>query len=646
MYWKNGSWELSGDTMGATLTAKQEFVCLIYSDDLVNETLCSANDAVILETDVSGFDVKFLLQSPSGLYFEFGVDGEFQYVGNALRAACEKYKIPCELPDSPYWGISVDSLFGLEMTSTTPYTWWIQTTFNSATGKWVRNNLGIGNYPTEALNGEYFGLRYGGYYASPTVTPSNWHPIYNDTISFLIQDGSGVYFWIAGEGNTVLAAFEDAADAYGIPYTLRSGSVSSMFGIEASDGKSWNTLYMRNGNWTLPKTAMSNMLPSAMEYVCIVFSADPANETLCCVSDAVILETDVSGSDVKFLLQSPSGLYFEFGVDGEFEFVGNALRAACEKYKIPCELPDSPYWGISVDSLFGLEMTSTPPYVWWVQSTFNSATGKWVRNNLGIGNYPTEDLNGEFFCLSYGGNPTYTPSSWNPIENEAITFLIQDGDGVYFWIAGEGSTVLEAFEDAADAYGIPYTVGSGSVSSIFGIGAAGGKTWNTLYMRNGNWALSKAVMSSMLPSAMEYVCIVFSADPANETLCCVSDAVILETDVSGFDVKFLLQSPSGLYFEFGVDGEFESVGNALRAACEKYNIPCDLPDSPILGISVDSLFGLGAPYVLWGQSVFDSSAEMWAAYDLGIGNYLVEDLNGEFFGLKGSYSSPGVKPRN
>ena len=244
-----------------------------------------------------------------------------------------------------------------------------------------------------------------------TVNASN-----NDRpVTFLIQDDEGVYFWTMGKGETVRDAFEDAADSYGIPYTLGSDSnVSTLFGIAASDGKNWSTLYWndKNEKWDIAGTSMKNTKTLQQRYVCIVLSADPAGEALCAKNDAVVLEKDLSKLDVRFLLQSPSGLYFKFGVSGDFEFVGEALRAACEKYKIPCELPDSPYWGISVDSLFGIAMTSVPPYVWWGQSTFDPSSGTWKANNLGIGNYPVENLNGNYFGLCYGDSysrPTVTP---------------------------------------------------------------------------------------------------------------------------------------------------------------------------------------------------------------------------------------------
>lgn len=227
-----------------------------------------------------------------------------------------------------------------------------------------------------------------------------------ETIKFLIQDDKGVYFWVEGEGDTAIAAFENAIgqDVYKdaaafVPSTDKdtgaSNGIQSLYGVDsAQDAEgnwSWWQQFTWNGSeWEASSLMMDKYGFNESEYIAVVFSTlggVPA------VTPADVKIWDQSQDGTVFTIESSSGLTFQ--VNGEGTTVYDAFKDATVTYSIPFE-PSKDAAGVEygINSLYGLEMYQDGA-TWYYWSQYVWADGVW--------DYATTSMNG----LASAENPVF-----------------------------------------------------------------------------------------------------------------------------------------------------------------------------------------------------------------------------------------------
>ena len=108
----------------------------------------------------------------------------------------------------------------------------------------------------------------------------------------------------------------------------------------------------------------------------------------------------------------------------------------------------------------------------------------------------------------------------NESDAAEVNFLIQDNQGFYFWVNGEGETVYDAWKDAVKSFDLPFVASVDKegneygIESLFGLStaqdAAGGWTWWTQYFYNGSaWESNSLYMINMAAKDYSSIAMVY-----------------------------------------------------------------------------------------------------------------------------------------
>lgn len=174
-----------------------------------------------------------------------------------------------------------------------------------------------------------------------------------------------------------------------------------------------------------------------------------------------------------------------------------------------------------------------------------------------------------------------------------VKFLIQDAQGVYFWISGNGDTTFDALNDAVKKFDIPFEASDASygkgIQSMFGLSmtevSSGTWNWWAQYQyTNNSWTTATVTMEKLESKDNQYMALVYG-DGKNTPATTPSDAKVWDKSTKG--TVFTIQSTSGLYFK--VNGEGSTVYDAFTDAVNDYSIPFVASTSMV---GIDSLFGL------------------------------------------------------
>ncbi|MDR0523035.1 MAG: DUF4430 domain-containing protein [Candidatus Methanoplasma sp.] len=235
-------------------------------------------------------------------------------------------------------------------------------------------------------------------------------------ITFLIEDDKGVYFWIAGSGETADKAFLDAAEKSAVD-VASSDTPSGLFvtgiaGLEQTfDYSYYWTLQIYDGEeWKASDVGISSLKSSEHDYLAFVYSQSlgPPDYSVVLpempsVEDAKVWSKD-SRSGVLFTIQSDSGMYFH--VNGLGGTVFDAFSSACEEYKIPFE-ESSGMSGKGIKSIFdkGTTQDKQGNYTYWIQ--YVPKDGEWASSPSMMGNLDSKDY-GRMFVMyaAYGNVPS------------------------------------------------------------------------------------------------------------------------------------------------------------------------------------------------------------------------------------------------
>jgi hypothetical protein len=241
--------------------------------------------------------------------------------------------------------------------------------------------------------------------------------------------------------------------------------------------------------------------------------------------------TPVPDKTVTFLIEDGNNTYF--WVKGEGDTVLDAWTNAATNYNIRWvqATDDNATWG-EVESMFGIGSVNKviagqdwPYWSWWMTYKWSNSTNEWVSASMAN----TTSTSSHIFAIYYGNNSVYTPVpnitpehavAWDR-TNKGQMFLIQSPSGMYFWVTGNGTTIEDAWVDAATTYSIPYTMetsGSyaGNLGTTFGVQKAGQYYWK-VYVNNGtnlsawnsSYASKSYVLSGHLVSEHPYVAFIY-----------------------------------------------------------------------------------------------------------------------------------------
>ena len=116
------------------------------------------------------------------------------------------------------------------------------------------------------------------------------------TVTFLIQDNYGVYFWIDGEGETVFDAFADAVDDFDVPFVASHDSygdgIKSLFGLEMTELDTgwvwWQQFTYADGVWTSSLLTMEKLKAKDNQYFAVVYGDGTGTPAVTDVSKAAV----------------------------------------------------------------------------------------------------------------------------------------------------------------------------------------------------------------------------------------------------------------------------------------------------------------------------------------------------------------------
>lgn len=224
---------------------------------------------------------------------------------------------------------------------------------------------------------------------------------------------------------------------------------------------------------------------------------------------------------------------------------------------------------------------------------------------------------------------------------EGTMILIQDDEGVYFWVEGNGETAIEALIDATEKYDIPFIPTGGEdtpngIESLFGITMAKETIdevdhwswWSQYSCVDGAWVINDVGLGEILTSDVEAIAVVYSD---GSTLPAVSPDKAKIWRFSTEGMVFTIESETGLNFK--INGVGETAIDALIDATGKYKIPFDAVggDSPF---GIDSLFEISMAveeidgveqWSWWIQKVRTSDGDGWESSADGMNEILVSD---------------------
>lgn len=240
------------------------------------------------------------------------------------------------------------------------------------------------------------------------------------------------------------------------------------------------------------------------------------------------------------------------------------------------------------------------------------------------------------------GVSVYTLYGSDNDDSNTMMFLIQDEEGVYFWIKGEGDNGYAAFGNACETYEIEHEISmspyGGSIDSVFGMGIVQTEApsednefgiyiyWNQYSFVNGSWAINEVGIDQVQTSKVKAMALVYT-DSFVEPLVTPSDAKIWNMSTDG--TVFTITSPTGMSFK--VNGTGTTVMDAFTNATSVYKIPFEASMYGGEPSGIDSLFGIEmkqvvppteenpyGEYAWWEQKIPKQDGEGWEASLLGM----------------------------
>lgn len=201
-----------------------------------------------------------------------------------------------------------------------------------------------------------------------------------------------------------------------------------------------------------------------------------------------------------------------------------------------------------------------------------------------------------------------------------VDFLVEDNEGVYFWVEGKTSsdgTIMDAWENAVDNYGFlssfvksTSTQGDG-IESLYGLEMTQKGSvwywWGQYTWSENEWESSSSYMSNLKASDCVYFGMIYG-DGTNTLSANPEEYKVLSSNLSNY--KFILESKSGLYFEASASGS--NAYDAIISICKTYYIPYEASSGYL-----SSMFDIGWDGTNW-WTLSTYSSSTWTVSDVGL----------------------------
>ncbi|MFA6719758.1 MAG: hypothetical protein WCS15_11805 [Prevotella sp.] len=235
-------------------------------------------------------------------------------------------------------------------------------------------------------------------------------------VTFLVQDDTGVYFWMSGSGETAMDALDDAVTNFGYDdvYEESSGWITSFFGLSTALNDNgnyswWGQFTWKDGAWSYNDTVvLSDIKSSDVSYILINYGEGTMTgmdlpATTPTPSDAKVWNHSTNG--VVFAIESESGLYFY--INGTGTTVYDALENATSNYNI--EFTGSEWSsGKAIKTIFDFgTVNNDGVYTYWNTKVLSDDGTSWETSEYIVGNL--ESSENAQICLLYStgvGTPT------------------------------------------------------------------------------------------------------------------------------------------------------------------------------------------------------------------------------------------------
>ncbi len=231
------------------------------------------------------------------------------------------------------------------------------------------------------------------------------------TVTFLIQDNYGVYFWIDGEGKTVYDAFADAVEDFAIPFEPskdkegNENGITSLFGLataqdDLGNWTFWQQYTYTDGKWVFNDKYMNEYNAADCEYVAVAYDSSFASADIKGdVTKAAVWDGSTDGT--LFTVQSPSGMYFRY--NGEGTTVIDAWKNVVSETSIPFTASKDYTTGEDdgVYTIFTLSQTAEAPWSWWNQYVVED--GEWTASMYYMINIKSADCKQMLITYAFEG---------------------------------------------------------------------------------------------------------------------------------------------------------------------------------------------------------------------------------------------------
>ncbi len=521
---------------------------LFISIIVVSAVIAAAAGAVFYD-DSDGahdYDGSVLIEDQYGVYF--WVHGDGDNYGEVIKSVDGTRGLDIDYTDGSY-GVMVNGINGLSQTSDYSGYWAL---YQYEDGKWVYSIVGLSSVSTDDC--DYVGLFYvncdTSTYAVTAGGPDNvevpevWKAAYftgshNDVV-FTIQSQSGMYLYANGHGDNVFDAFVDATETYNIPFVASHASygdgISSLFGMSTSSTASgwiyWAQFTSNNnGPWAYANQTMEKLSTSVFTQVGISYG-DGSEIT------APLYSQSSENASSLILIEDQYGVYTWLSADSsEYSTYADMLVGLNGKNGLSIDYSDSGTY-FSINSINGLacDYSKASENIYYYWSTYVYENGTWTYSDKAVDGLSTSMhsviglfyIKGTMTGAEEGGPDNLTVPSvadaaaWNG-STDGTVFAVQSESGYYFYINGTGSTVFDAFSNAAETYNIPFVASHSSygdgISSLFGLSMSsktdGDKTvwtyWAQMVLNDGGtgWTYSNSTMDKISSSGCAQMAVIY-----------------------------------------------------------------------------------------------------------------------------------------
>ena len=205
----------------------------------------------------------------------------------------------------------------------------------------------------------------------------------------------------------------------------------------------------------------------------------------------------------------------------------------------------------------------------------------------------------------------------NQDKTPTATILVEDQDGIYFWMEGKGETLMDALKKPSA--GVTVTIDGQMVNGFNGLLAKETATawlyWSLYYLDGTEWKYSDVGASELKVSehptvgffyaSMDKTTYETTGGPDSVTVPSVEDKKVWNGSTSG--TVFAITSHTGMYFYINSSAS-GTMADRFKAATDDYKIPFEPSKSGIKTLFGKGTVQMGEDYLYWNQFCIEDNA--------------------------------------